>query len=208
MPVSKDQILDAAIAIADARGLDAVSMRSVADRVGVTPMALYPHVGSKTALLDDMYGRIVSGLLPAGPTGGTGLERLRNLALRARALLRQRPWLVPLIFARPSVTLDLLRSTDFVYQALLEAGVPESDVPRMERLVTTFFFGFIASEMGGRFGVNSAAARTAWIELGADLPGYARLAPWMDKMPDWDAEYEADLADLEQLILAKAGRRA
>jgi hypothetical protein len=50
----KQEILNAAVAIADELGLEAVSMRSVADRVGVTPMALYPHVGSKGALLDAM----------------------------------------------------------------------------------------------------------------------------------------------------------
>jgi AcrR family transcriptional regulator len=201
----KDEILDAAIAIADEHGLEAVSMRSVAERVGVTPMALYPHIGSKTALLDDMYGRIVGELLPGQHDRGTGLERLQSLARRARTLLRQRPWIVTLMFARPSVTLDGLRGTDFVYQALLDAGVPEADVPRMERLVTTFFFGFIASEAGGRFGTaSSAAAREARASLTADLPGLARIAPYISKTPDWDAEYDADLADLARLIEAKA----
>jgi AcrR family transcriptional regulator len=206
MSERKDEILDAAIVIADEHGLDAVSMRSVAERVGVTPMALYPHVGSKTALLDDMYGRVISELMRVPPAGETGAQRLKNLACEVRTLLRRRPWIINLMFARPSVTLDGLRATDFVYQALLDAGVPEADVPRLERLVSTFLFGFIASEAGGRFGNASAAARAARANFVDELPAHAKIAPWMDKMPDWDAEFDADLADLEQLVLAKAGR--
>ena len=51
MPVDRRKILDAALAIADERGLAAVSMRSLGERVGVSAMALYPHVSSKDALL-------------------------------------------------------------------------------------------------------------------------------------------------------------
>ena len=54
MPDRRRQILLAALAIADADGLDAVSMRAVAAKVGVSPMALYPHVGGKEALLDGL----------------------------------------------------------------------------------------------------------------------------------------------------------
>jgi AcrR family transcriptional regulator len=206
MAERKDEILGAAIAIADEQGLDAVSMRSVAERVGVTPMALYPHVGSKTALLDAMYGRIVGELLPGGLAGDTWQERLRNLAHLARNAFRQRPWVVSLMFARPSVNLDGLRGTDAIYAALLEAGVPEADVPRLERLTSTFFLGYVASEAGGRFGEAATAGRAARAELIADLPAHARLVPWLKQVPDWDAEYDADLTDLERLITSLAAQ--
>jgi AcrR family transcriptional regulator len=201
----KDEILDAAIAIADEHGLDAVSMRSVAQRVGVTPMALYPHIGSKTALLDAMYGRIVSELLPRLSTGESWQERLRDVAHAARGLVLRRPWAVTLMFARPSVTLDAVRVTDALYQGLLEAGVPDADVPRMERLVSTFFLGYIASETGGRFSAGTAADRAARAELPlTEFPARARLEPWLVVAPDWTAEFDADLDDLAELIKTKA----
>lgn len=59
----REEILDAALDIADEHGVDAVSMRTVADRVGVTPMALYRHVKDKAALLDAMVGRLLTALL-------------------------------------------------------------------------------------------------------------------------------------------------
>jgi AcrR family transcriptional regulator len=209
MAERKDEILDAAIAIADEQGLDAVSMRSVARRVGVTPMALYPHVGSKTALLDAMYGRIVSELLPGLPAGVSWQERLRVVAHAARRLIRRRPWAVTLMFARPSVTLEAVRVTDALYQGLLDAGVPAAEVPRMERLVSTFFLGYIASELGGRFSAGTAADRAARAQLPlSELPARARLEPWLTQAPDWTAEFDTDLDDLAELIKAKARAQA
>ena len=66
MPVRKAEILDIAVALADERGLAAVSMRAIAERAGVTPMALYPYIGSKAALLDAMLGHLLGQLTPAG----------------------------------------------------------------------------------------------------------------------------------------------
>ena len=83
----REEILDAALELADERGLAAVSMRAVADRVGVTPMALYPHVGSKAALLDGMVGRLLGGMAAEQVVYGvitTGaesdLEQVTNIA--------------------------------------------------------------------------------------------------------------------------------
>ena len=66
MPEKRAEILDIAVSLADERGLAAVSMRAIAERAGVTPMALYPYIGSKTALLDAMLGHLLRQLLPAG----------------------------------------------------------------------------------------------------------------------------------------------
>jgi AcrR family transcriptional regulator len=204
----KQEILNAAVAIADELGLEAVSMRSVADRVGVTPMALYPHVGSKGALLDAMVEYLGGELIPAMAAGDSWRERLYGMAQAAREMSRRHPWAGILIFARPSVAGDAVRVTDLVYEGLLEAGVPEAEVPRLERLISTFVLGYALSETGGRFGGAEEDPRgTRGQQPGGPLPGHTRLAPWLSKTPDWDAEFAADLRDLEQLIESKAGRR-
>ena len=79
----RQEILDAALAIADRDGLDKVSMRTVAEDVGVTPMALYRHFDSKLALLDGMLERLVTSLEPEKVTG-TWDERLTTLAYAYR----------------------------------------------------------------------------------------------------------------------------
>jgi AcrR family transcriptional regulator len=203
----RDAILDAAIAIADESGLDAVSMRSVADRVGVTPMALYPHVGSKGALLDAMQGRILGELLPVTAAGQAWQEQLATLARAGRGLATRHPWVGTLMFSRPSVAPDAVRVTDAIYQALLSAGVPDDEVPRLERLLSTFILGYGLSETGGRFGPRELNPRGTRGNLaGGALPGHTRLAKWLDQPTDWDEEFDADLADLAGLIEAKARR--
>ena len=207
----RDAILDAAVAIADEHGLDAVSMRSVAERVGVTPMALYPHVGSKAALLDGMVGRLLGGMWPPqAPPPGAGPDwrtQLAAIGRAGRAIARRHPWAASLVFARPAVTPDSVRAIDVVYGALLEAGVPAAEVPRLERLLGTVVFGFAASEAGGRFGPPESSPRsTRGLLPGGPLLGHAALADVLAAPADWDAEFEADLADLGEIIEATARR--
>jgi AcrR family transcriptional regulator len=169
----RQEILDAAMAIADKSGLDGVSMRTVADHVGVTPMALYRHFNSKRALLDAMVERLITSLPERA--AGTWDERLTALAHAYRGVAQRHPWSAQLLFSRPAVTPDAVRVTEFIYAAIREAGVPEAQVGRLERLVTTFVIGYAASEVLGRFAHRSAG---------------------------FSAEFEADLADLERLIKA------
>ncbi len=199
----REEILDAAVAIADERGLEAVSMRAVAERVGVTPMALYPHVGSKAALLDGMVGRLLSGLVPAddAPRAAGWRDRLAGFARAGWRMTRRHPWSAALLFSRPSVTPEAVRAVDGLYAALLEAGVPAPQVPRVERLVSTFLLGYAASMAGGRFGPGELDPRgRRGRSAEGELPAHALLARWLDRPVDWEAEFEADLADLARLI--------
>jgi AcrR family transcriptional regulator len=172
----RQEIIEAAMVIADEGGLDAVSMRAVAEHVGVTPMALYRHFNGKLALLDGMVERLVTSLVPERATG-TWDERLTALAHAYRGVAQRHPWSAQLLFSRPSVTPDAIRVTEFIYAALREAGIPEPQVGRLERLVTTFVIGYAASEVLGRFTHRSA---------------------------DFSAEFEADLTDLRRLIMMVA----
>jgi AcrR family transcriptional regulator len=202
------EILDAALAIADERGLDALSMRAVAERVGVTPMALYGYFRNKEELLDALVGRLLTKLTPDPPNPGPSAqegpspgpawqERLEAFAWATRRLAREHPSVFPLLLFRSSVTPDGVKVVDQIYQALLEAGVPERDVPRVERLVSTFVLGFAISEVNGRFSATSNEART---RRGlADAPVHQRLAQHLAP-DDWDAEFAADLADLMSII--------
>jgi AcrR family transcriptional regulator len=230
------EILDIAVALADERGLAAVSMRAIAERVGVTPMALYPYIGNKTALLDAMLGHLLGQLQPpgagaggasgaegadgaaggaveelgAGGAGGAGTwrERLGAIARAARAVVTAHPWAAELVFARPAVTPDSVRTVDLLYTALLEAGVPAGEVPRLERMLSTVVIGFAASEAGGRFGAADDPRGFRGMLPGGALPGHAQLATALERPVDWDAEFEADITDLALLIESVARRGA
>ena len=205
----REEILDAALAIADERGLDALSMRTLAERVGVTPMALYRHVRDKSALLDAMVGRLLAALLPADrERDEPWAERLRSLAQVCRQVTQRHPWAAQLLFSRPAVTPDAVRAVDIIYTALLEAGVPEPEVPRLERLVSTFVIGFAASEAAGRFAPGPLDPRGRRGQLPeSTLPGHSKLAPWLDLPLDLDAEFQADLEDILDMVETAARKR-
>jgi AcrR family transcriptional regulator len=203
-PDRRQQILDAALAIADEKGLEAVSMRSVAARVGVTAMALYPHVSSKEDLLDGLVGRLLAEFSVPDPAK-PWRDRLREIARSARETARRHPAVMPLLFARPAVTPDAVRVVDAVYQALLDAGVPDHEVARVERLVSTCVLGYAISETSGRFAIGDPRERRALL-TGVDLPAHRRLVAKLEAAPSWEAEYETALDDLTGLIETIASR--
>jgi AcrR family transcriptional regulator len=188
------------MAIADEQGLPAVSMRAVAARLGLTPMALYAYVGGKEGLLDGLVDRLLAEL-PAATATGAPADRLRAIGRAARALARRHPAAYALLLSRPAVTADAVRVVDAIYSALLELGVPPSLVPRVERMLSTFTLGYAASEVNGRFSAGTLNPRGRRAQLAAaDLPAHTKLAEVLDAPVDWDAEYEADLDDLLVLI--------
>ena len=168
MATRKDEILTAALALADEAGLDAVTMRAVAARVGITPMALYRHVADKEALLDGVLETAVAEVRVPGPSLPWD-ERLTGLALAVRDVGHQHPTAIGLAFSRPGDTPAVRRLVDVIHGALADAGVPADQRHRLERMVSTFVVGFVVSEVSGRFprDVEAFLAR----EYRADLDG-------------------------------------
>ncbi|MBL3667662.1 TetR/AcrR family transcriptional regulator C-terminal domain-containing protein [Streptomyces sp. M2CJ-2] len=98
-PLSRERVLGAAIALADEGGVDALSMRKIAQALGVVPMALYKHVANKNELLDGMVDVLVGEIDPpaAGPDW-KAVIRLRVLS--ARRMLLRHPWAAGVIESR------------------------------------------------------------------------------------------------------------
>lgn len=103
-PLSRDRILKAAFAIADKRGLEAVTMRSVAARLNVEAMSLYHHVPSKKAMVNGLVDLLIQ--VAALPTGDVTAEQwIRGTADGLRSLAQQHPRMVDLLTSR-TVPLD------------------------------------------------------------------------------------------------------
>ena len=89
--LSRDRVLSAAVALADEIGIDALSMRRLAEELGVVPMALYKHIASKEELLDGMVDIVVAEIDP--PVSSTDWKRaVRQRILSARRSLQRHPW--------------------------------------------------------------------------------------------------------------------
>jgi AcrR family transcriptional regulator len=197
------KIYAAALELADEGGLAAVSTRKVAQRVGMSHMSLYPHIASKQALLDGMVDLLLGEHVRMLDQSADQAwwPRLVAIGQGVRSLARRHPSAFPLLLARPSVTPDAVRATDTLFQVLLDAGVPEARVPRLERLVATFLLGFAASEVSGRFGLGTRTPRARRAQLDPEeIPAHYRLADHLDHGVNWDAEFEADLENLRTLI--------
>lgn len=148
--ISRAQVLDATLAIAEQRGLQGVSMRSVAARLDVTPMALYRHVRDKEDLLNGLVERLLAEL-PIPDRDLPWDERLRAMAQSLRETAARHPDAFVMLLRRPVATPAARRTRDAVYAALADAGLSDELVPRVERLLSTLVIGFAASETGGRF---------------------------------------------------------
>jgi AcrR family transcriptional regulator len=168
--------------LADEQGLAAVTMQAVADRLGVTPMALYRHVKNKADLLDGVVERILLEV-PLPDPHDAWPDRLAALARGTRAAALRHPGVFPLLLQRAAATPGARRTRDVVYAALREAGLPERDVVQLERMLATAVLGFAASEAGGRFAAHSPQQLDADFALlqdmlaGAVLSALAAVSP-------------------------------
>jgi AcrR family transcriptional regulator len=110
-PLSRERILATAVALADERGVEALSMRKLAQELEVVPMALYKHVVNKDELLDGMVDVVVGEVDP--PASGTDWKTaIRQRALSARRMLLRHPWASKVIESRTSPTPAVLEYMD------------------------------------------------------------------------------------------------
>jgi AcrR family transcriptional regulator len=152
--IDRSVILDAATALADESGLDSVTMYATAKRLGVTPMALYRHVGDKAALLDGLVEKLLTEVrLPQEHQDWQG--QLEAMARALRRVAHRHPAVFALLLQRPATTPDALRTRDAVLEALTTAGIDPSRVAQTERLLSTVILGFLVSEVSGRFQKHS-----------------------------------------------------
>ena len=146
--LDRESVLDAGIEIADEEGLDAVTLRRVAGRLSVTPMALYRHVEAKDDLLDGMADLLYAELdLPA--SGGDWWEGLAAIARSTRRVLLAHPWAVPL-FGRPLAGPHALALDRALAAALRSAGFSNRAAQELHDQLSGMVFALVAPELQGK----------------------------------------------------------
>jgi AcrR family transcriptional regulator len=150
-PLTRDKIATAAIAVADADGIDAVSMRRVAAELGCGTMSLYRHVRNKDELLDVM---IDAGIGEAnGPHAvpcGDWREALRRSAHGLRAAMLRHPWVVRVIGRRPALGPNMLATTEATLSTVDGLGLSIDQMLWTIGVLNAFIVGFVVNELAER----------------------------------------------------------
>jgi AcrR family transcriptional regulator len=158
--LSRERVLDAAIANADAGGLEALSMRTLAEMLDVAPMALYRHVANKDDLIDAMVDVVFSEIgVPSG--GGDWQTSMRQRAIAVRdALLRHR-WAIGLLESRRRPGPANLRHHDAVIGRLRAAGFSVEMAAHAYSLLDAYIYGFALTKMSLPFDTGAEVAEVA-----------------------------------------------
>ena len=144
--MSRDRALRAAIGIADAGGLDALTMRRLADELGVEAMSLYHHVPNKEAILDGMIDFVFRQIeLPSREIDWKVVMRQRAASMRAM-LLRHR-WALTLMESRKAPGPSNLEHHDAVLGCLRNAGFSIELTAHAYALLDSYIYGFVLTEL-------------------------------------------------------------
>jgi AcrR family transcriptional regulator len=134
------RIVEAAIALADSDGLEAVSMRRVADRLNVGAMSLYRYVPGKAELLELMLDTIHAE--HALEFSGPWRTRLERLARETRAMIQRHPWMLQItVGQRPPLGPNILAVFDAHLRALKESGLTPPETIAAVELIGSYVYG-------------------------------------------------------------------
>ncbi|WP_330228384.1 TetR/AcrR family transcriptional regulator C-terminal domain-containing protein [Nocardia sp. NBC_00508] len=144
--LTRDAVLRAAVRLADEHGLAALSMRKLAQTLGVEAMSLYNHVANKDDLLDGIADLVVAEMaLPE--IGGDWRAALRARAASAHEVLLRHPWATGLIGTRINVGPAMLRYVDATVGCLLAAGFSLPQADRAWNALDSHLYGFTLQEL-------------------------------------------------------------
>ncbi|WP_045257333.1 TetR/AcrR family transcriptional regulator [Microbacterium hydrocarbonoxydans] len=205
-PLDRRRVVDAAISLADHDGLDATTMRRLAERLGVTPMALYKHIGSREELIDRMVDRLIEGI-PASETVDDWRRTLTARILMTRAVVRAHPWAQDAIETRTLASPVILGYMDSLMAIMFAGGLSADLVHHGMHALSTRMWGFTREVMPTPSVPEDPAALEATLAVfRSDYPAIVRMtttAPHAGAACDDDAEFAFAL----ELLLEGLERR-
>jgi AcrR family transcriptional regulator len=150
-PLSKGRVLDAALALADAGGIEGLSMRRLAQELGVEAMSLYNHVANKGEIIDGIVDLVVSEIeLPAAAGEGWDVA-VRRCAVSAHETFRRHPWACGPAMgpgSMPSAPTARMRYMEWLLATLREAGFPPELAYHAYHVLDSHILGFTLWELG------------------------------------------------------------
>ncbi len=177
--LTREAIVATALELADAEGIDAVSIRRVAGVLGARPMSLYSHIGRKQDLIDLMVNEAIGECLVPGQLPTDWRDALRLISIHVRAGARRHPWMLSVAATRAALSPNALRNFEQSLAALSSLDIDRERKIAILFAVDTYTVGQVVREIASRRPAfdeipASGAASTA---DQADVTGPAGMKP-------------------------------
>ena len=172
--VSREQVLDAALELADEGGVAAVTMANVGTRLGVEAMSLYRHIGNKEEMLDGLVDRVFAEIeVPADAPDWRAA--LRRRAVSAHAALGRHPWAIGLMESRSQPGPATLGHHEAMLAILFAAGFDGLGATRVYNLLDSYVYGFALQEATLPFSTTEEMASVSAQMVAAMTDAYPNL---------------------------------
>jgi AcrR family transcriptional regulator len=187
--LSRERVLDAALVLADAGGLESLTMHAIGRRLGVQAMSLYRHVEDKADLLDGLVDLVVSEIeMPMSSADWKAAMRQR--ATSARQVFVRHPWAIGLVESRRRMGVVTLRHHEWVLGVLMGAGFSPVMAARAYNLLDSYVYGFALQEPSLTYGSPEEHAEVGQATLRQVLPDeYPHLARVAREFIEAGSEY-------------------
>jgi AcrR family transcriptional regulator len=197
-PLSRERVLRGAVAVADAAGIGALTIRSLARELGVKPMSLYHYVANKDEILDGIVDLVFSEMELPSP-GGDWQAEMRRRAISTRRVLRRHPWAIGLMESRANPGAATLRHHDATIATLRTAGFSVAMTAHAYALLDSYVYGFALQEASLPFKPETVAevAEPGSQQISArDYPHFVEMATEHILQPGYDFgdEFEIGLS--------------
>ena len=174
IPLSRERILRAAVALADDGGVESISMRKIAEELDVVPMALYRHVANKDELLDRMVDVVVGEIDPP-ETGVDWKTAMRRRILSARRALLRHPWASRVIESRGDPTPAVIEYMDQMMGLFLAGGFSIELTHHAMHAMGSRMLGFSQELFDDSADVDPAVEADMWRAMADRYPNIAQL---------------------------------
>ena len=160
IPLSRERVLSAAIALADEAGIESLSMRKLGQALGVEAMSLYNHVANKDEILNGIVD-IVVGEFDLPPLGTDWKPALRRIALSAYEVLVRHPWAANLVLSSSGISESRLQYMEAILGTLRRAGFSAEMTDHGYHALESHIMGFTLWEVGMNLGSRDDLQRLA-----------------------------------------------
>jgi AcrR family transcriptional regulator len=204
-PVTPQRVTDAAIAIIDAEGLDALTMRRLATDLGVEPMTIYRQLASKDAILASVAEQLWATLPVAPPApGGTWRETFATMWAGLHGLMQAHPNAIPLIARGGGLSASAGAGTLGMLAMLRDAGLDPAEAGELVHALSACVVGYGFATLWGREAAAAAAAAAAGSTPAAQAPVTPPDLP-PDVLPYLAALGRWDPGDFDRLVARLLG---